>query len=297
MTAKPAIALVAVPGRRKRAVELAQEIERAGFAGIYCPTTGTDCMALAQAVAEATREIRVGTAVQPIYYRAPADLARHASFIQEVSGGRFELGIGVSHAPSREALGVTAGKPLGDTRAYVEAMRAAEPSAGPLPPIILAALRDKMLALSTEISQGAVWACASLRDVGPQMDRVPQTRRAGFFRGAVIPAVIDEDEAAAAGVIKTFLNGYLQLPNYRNYWKAAGYGEEMARVEAAIGRGETTGLADLVDEAFMRDIALYGRAARVRDGVDAWRAAGVDVPILVPASVRGGQATAVAEVI
>jgi alkanesulfonate monooxygenase SsuD/methylene tetrahydromethanopterin reductase-like flavin-dependent oxidoreductase (luciferase family) len=118
VTRMPAIHLAASPGRRLQVLEFAKEAETRGFAGVYCATAGAgDCVGLCQAIAQATHTIAMGTTIQPIYYRLPAELARGAAFIHEISGGRFRLGIGVSHAPAHAAHGVTVGKPLGDMRA------------------------------------------------------------------------------------------------------------------------------------------------------------------------------------
>jgi alkanesulfonate monooxygenase SsuD/methylene tetrahydromethanopterin reductase-like flavin-dependent oxidoreductase (luciferase family) len=297
MTRMPAIGLAASPGRRRQVIELAQEAEKRGFSGIYCPTAGGgDCVALCQAIAQATNTIAVGTSIQPIYFRLPAELARAAALIHELSGGRFRLGIGVSHAPSHAAHGVTVGKPLGDMRKYVEGLRAAEASTGPLPPIVLATLRSKMLALAAEIADGAVWACSSRSYMPRELAHVPAARReAGFFLGDMAPTVIDDDEKAAAAVVRRILTLYCQLPNYRNYWKEAGYVEEMAAIEAAIAAKETDRLPSLMSDRWLADNALFGSAKTVRDGIEAWFDAGITTPIIVPSSTGGGQAKAVAE--
>ena len=127
---------------------------------------------------------------------------------------------------------------------------------------------------------------------------IPAERRsAGFFVGDMIPTCIDDDRAAAAAVNRRTLSGYLMLPNYRNYWKEAGYVEEMAAVEAAIAAGEHERLPSLMSDRWLADCTLYGSAAEVRDGLDAWRAAGVTTPIVVPSSTRGGQPKAFEEVL
>jgi alkanesulfonate monooxygenase SsuD/methylene tetrahydromethanopterin reductase-like flavin-dependent oxidoreductase (luciferase family) len=293
----PAIGLAASPGRRLQVIELAKEAERRGFAGIYCATAGGgDCVALCQSIAQATHEIAVGASIQPIYYRLPAELARGAAFIHEISGGRFQLGIGVSHAPAHRAHGIQVGGPLSDMRAYVAALRAAEKTTGPLPPIVLASLRSRMLALAVEIGDGAVWACSSRSHMPTQLKLVPQARReTGFFLGDMAPTVIDADKQAAAAVMRRTLTGYVQLPNYRNYWKEAGYVEEMEAVEAAIARKEIDRLPSLMSDRWLADNGLYGSAAKVREGVEAWFDAGITTPIIVPSSTSGGQAKAVAE--
>jgi alkanesulfonate monooxygenase SsuD/methylene tetrahydromethanopterin reductase-like flavin-dependent oxidoreductase (luciferase family) len=297
MTRMPAIHLAASPGRRLQVIDLAKEAEQRGFPGIYCATAGAgDCVGLCQAIAHATNTIAMGTTIQPIYYRLPAELARSAAFIHEISGGRFRLGIGVSHAPAHAAHGVTVGKPLGDMRAYVAAMRAAAATTGPLPPIVLASLRSKMLALAVEIGDGAVWANGSRSHMPTQLKLVPQDRRdAGFFLGDMVPTVIDADEGAAKAVLKKTLTNYCRLPNYRNYWKEAGYVEEMAAVEAAIAAGDVDRLPGLMTDRWLADNTIFGSPTKVRDSIEAWFDAGITTPIIVPSSTSGGQARAVSE--
>ena len=118
----PALSLAAIPGRRNATIELATEIERRGFSGIYGPSLG-DSMALCQALAFATNEITFGTSIMPLYFRQVVDFASTASFIHETSGGRFRFGIGVSHGPMLESRGLKSGKPLSDTRQFVEDLR------------------------------------------------------------------------------------------------------------------------------------------------------------------------------
>ena len=129
----PAISLAAVRGRRQQTLDVAAEIERRGFTGIYCPSMG-DCVALCQGIASVTNEIIFGTSVQPIYFRNAEDLAATAAFIHEISDGRFRLGIGVTHGPVHQRLGITPGKPLADIREYVSAMQRASETHGELPP-------------------------------------------------------------------------------------------------------------------------------------------------------------------
>ena len=103
-------------------------------------------------------------------------MAITAGHLAEVSGGRFRLGLGVSHAPAMDRLGLATGKPLADIRSYVEGIRAAERPAGPLPPIWLATLRDKMLALAVEVADGAIWANASFSHMATQLADDPGRR-------------------------------------------------------------------------------------------------------------------------
>src|SRR5215467_10917716 len=170
----PALCLVAVPGRRRRTIELCQEAERRGFEGIYVSSPFGN-MSMCEAMAWNTRSIPFGTAIAPIYQRTIVDFAQSAAMMHEVSGGRFRLGIGVAHGPSHVRMGVTPGKPLADTRTFVGKMRSFE-GIGALPPIILAALRKRMVALAGEIAEGLIFANASRSHMRESLSVLPAAK-------------------------------------------------------------------------------------------------------------------------
>jgi alkanesulfonate monooxygenase SsuD/methylene tetrahydromethanopterin reductase-like flavin-dependent oxidoreductase (luciferase family) len=294
MSELPAVALAAVPGRRHATLELAREVERRGFGGIYCASFG-DGMALCEALALVTERIPFGTAIANLYTRHVADYAQHASFIHELSGGRFHFGVGVSHDAVNRRYGVATGRPLADTRRFAEAYAKAQ--AGEPAPLVLAALRRKMVALAGELAQGVVFANVARSHVPSSLAALPAAKRAdpGFFVGNMLPVCIADDRAAAAAKNRRTLQMYLGFPNYRSYWREAGYGDEMDRVEKALSAGERDRVHELVSERWLADVSLFGSAAEVRDGVAAWREAGVSTPILVPSSASGGQLKAFEE--
>ncbi|HVR28223.1 MAG TPA: LLM class flavin-dependent oxidoreductase, partial [Thermoanaerobaculia bacterium] len=289
MTRMPALSLAAVPGRRRRTLELARRIEELGFAGIYCPSVG-DGMALCQGIATVTRTIPFGTSIANIYTRHPLDFAATAAFVHELSEGRFRFGIGVSHGPAHERLGIVPGKPLAEIRRYVDELRAA-PGVGELPPIVLATLRDKMTALAGEIADGCVWANGSRSHMRHSLSLLPADKRSddAFFIGNMIPTCIHDDDARAAAVNRRTLTRYATLPNYRNYWKAAGYVEEMEGVERAIAAGEIDRIPEHLSDRWLADCTLFGPAAKVREDVERWFDTGMKTPILVPSSAEGNQ--------
>ncbi len=295
MGSKPAVSMAAMAGRRHATLEAAQEIERLGFAGIYCPSFG-DGVGLCEALALCTKEIPFGTAIASIYTRHPSDYALTATLIHELSRGRFRFGIGVSHAPVNSRLGVKTGKPTDDVRAFVDQLRKAAQRWGELPPLVLATLRKKMVQLSGEIAQGAVWANAARSHMEKSLSFLPDTARSTtFFIGNMIPTCIADDRRAAAAVMRKTLGGYVMLPNYQNYWIEAGYADEMHAIRRAIAAGEHDKIPSLMNEKWLSDCTLYGSVAQVRDGVEAWYAAGVTTPILVPSSTSGGQMQALQE--
>jgi alkanesulfonate monooxygenase SsuD/methylene tetrahydromethanopterin reductase-like flavin-dependent oxidoreductase (luciferase family) len=220
-----------------------------------------------------------------------------AAYLHEVSGGRFQFGIGVAHPPSHARMGVTPGKPLADIRGFVAKLRSFE-GIGGLPPIILAALRRRMVALAAEIADGVVFANACLSHISHALGVVPAARRddRNFFIGNRIRTCICDDEAEAKAILRRTVTNYALMPYYRNYWKEAGYVEEMTAIENAVAEGRTEDVPKYLPDRWLADCALYGQPAKIRDGVEAWRAAGVKTPILVPLSAEGDQNTAIRQV-
>ena len=292
----PGLCLIAVPGRRRRTIELCQETERRGFDGVYTPSPFGN-MSMCEALAWNTEKMPFGTAIAPIYQRTIVDFAQSAAMMHEISGGRFRLGIGIAHGPSHVRMGVTPGKPLGDTRSFIERFRAQD-GFGALPPIIVAALRKRMVALAGEMAEGVVFANASLSHMAESLSALPAAKRndPAFFIGNMIPTCISDDVEAAKAVNRRTLTNYGFLPNYRNYWKEAGYVEEMDAIEKAIAENRREDVPKYFSDKWLADNSLFCPAAKVRDGVAAWRAAGVHTPILVPSSAAGNQMKAVEEV-
>jgi len=296
MTQKPAVSLAAVAGRRQATLELAQRIEQEGFSGIYCPSFG-DGMGLCAALALVTHEIPFGTSIANIYTRHAADYAQTAALIHELSGGRFRFGIGISHGPTHQRLGLQVGQPLGDMRRFVNDLRVGAQQAGELPPITLATLRTRMLRLATDIAQGAVWANAARSHMPRSLSGLSaeEKRDDTFFIGNMIPTCITDDKVAAMAVLRRVLTGYVRLPNYQNYWIEAGYAEEMLAMRQALANNDMETLPQCMSERWLQDVTLYGSVAEVREGIEAWYDAGVKTLIVVPSSTQGNQMVAFQE--
>jgi alkanesulfonate monooxygenase SsuD/methylene tetrahydromethanopterin reductase-like flavin-dependent oxidoreductase (luciferase family) len=292
-SAMPALSVIGTPTKRNTILGLAAEAEQRGFAGLASPGIHGN-LALCGSLAHVTSTVPFWSSIQPIYHGHPVEVAVTAGHLHEVSGGRFRLGLGVSHQPAMNRLGISTGKPLHDMGEYVSAMRAASRASGPLPSIYLATLRDKMLDLALDIADGAIWANASRRYMPTQVARVRAAGRDGFFLANMVPTVIDADVEAARAVHRRTLAGYLTLPNYRNYWKQAGYEQEMTAIEAAVAEGDRDRLPSLMTDAWIDDCTISGSAQSVREQLDDWISLGV-LPIAVMSSTSGGQAVAIGE--
>ena len=295
MTRLPAVSLAAVPGRRAKTVEVAQVLEEKGFPGIYGPSLG-DSLSLCNAIALSTKSIEIGTSITPIYTRNVMDFAQTAGFLHEISNGRFRFGVGVSHAPAMNRMGITQGKPLADMRNFVEELKAV-PRVGDMPPIILATLRKKMIQLAEEVGDGMVFANGARSHMGDSLSVLTdESRQNGdFFIGNMIPTCISDDKEAAAAVNRKTLTSYAFLPNYRNYWKEAGYEQEMTDVEDALQKQDLDRVPECLSDKWLADTTLFGSATEVRDGIEAWFDSGIKTPIIVPSSASGGQMQAIDE--
>jgi hypothetical protein len=112
----------------------------------------------------------------------------------------------------------------------------------------------------------------------------------------MLPTCISDDTEAAKAVCRKNLIHYAFLPNYRNYWKEAGYVEEMTEIERAIAEDRRDDVPNYLTDRWLADVSLFGPAAKVREGVEAWQAAGVSTPVVVPSSASGGQLKALEEI-
>ena len=254
---------------------------------------------LLAAYAAATTRVGLGNGVVPIYPRHPVAMAQAASTLNEVSGGRFRLGIGVSHKNAMEAmLGLRLVEPLAIMREYVAVLRGALgagsefegrhyrvrwslalPKRPPAPPIYLAALSVKMLELAGEIADGVIlWLCppAYVRDVAlPALER--GRRRAGkpltgFEIVAAVPLAVTDDRAAAMAAFRAELTRYVEQPFYRAMLQAAGLGDGVA----AFDRDRR------VPDALAEALGGIGDARAARAYVEAYRKAGVTLPAVRP---------------
>ncbi len=166
----------------------AQRVEGWGYAALWLPESrGRNVLAHSAWLLANTSELIIAPGIANIYARDPMAMANGQRGLNEQSGGRFLLGIGVSHAPTVTGLrGHTYGKPVATMRAYLEAMHAA-PYLAPDPPerplTILAALGPRMMALSGELADAEKARSAARQALAPYMrldNYVNNWRRLGF---------------------------------------------------------------------------------------------------------------------
>jgi probable F420-dependent oxidoreductase len=204
--------------------QLAQRIEGWGYGALWIPeAAGREVLSSAAWLLARTGRLVVASGIANIYARDALAAASAQKGLNEQSGDRFLLGLGVSHAPLVKNLRQhDYGKPVATMRAYLQAMAAAPYwSVPPLAPpmTVLAALGPKMLELSAELADGA-----HPYNVPPEHTR---EARAILGKGKLLcveqGVMLETDASQARAIARKFLNRYLGLPNYVNNWKRLGF--------------------------------------------------------------------------
>ncbi len=264
--------------------EHVQRIERLGYGAVWFPEAiGREPFATAAFILNHTETLIAATGIMNIYGRDPTVTAMGQQTLAEMSGGRFLLGLGVSHSFFVEARGHTYGKPLGAMREYLAALRqchtgisitrnlavegfapqtvgrgslgAITTELGELP-VVIAALGPKMNALAAELAQGShpynttpehTRRCRAI--LGPEVWLCPMQR-----------VCLTTDARRARQVGRQILAMYLTLPNYRNMLIDCGY------TDADFDNGGSDRLID--------QLLGWGDEARIRAHVQAHLDAG-----------------------
>jgi alkanesulfonate monooxygenase SsuD/methylene tetrahydromethanopterin reductase-like flavin-dependent oxidoreductase (luciferase family) len=258
-------------------VELA---ERLGYESANVThIAGRDSITVLMAYAARSERLLLGTGVTPIYSRTPVATAQSFATLDEISGGRAIIGLGISHRPVVEAwYGQKIEKPLREMREYVGVVRAIlrgeEPPQGerfgssfrfmgyqPRPdiPIYLAGLAPGMLRLAGEIADGVIlWLCAPgyIRDV--VVPTVAEGRAKagkspeGFDIVAAVPSAVTSDPDQAKAQLRSELIPYFSLPFYRKMIELSGYGDDLAGFDREG--------VDAISDGFLSDLAAIGTA-------------------------------------
>jgi len=304
----------------EQAIARVQRAEELGYEAAYVThIAGRESLTVVTAYAMRTSRIRVGTGVVPIYTRTPATMAQTAWTIDDLSEGRLNLGLGVSHRPVVEGWhGQTIDRPVAEMREYVSIVRAilrgeAPPSDGakwrtgfqlsgldPRPdvPIYVAALSPGMLRLAGEIADGVIlWLCTPpyIRDVVIPAVREGRERAGKPFEGfdvvAAVPAGAVADPADAHASMRRELLPYFGLPFYRAMLERSGFGDEIAAFDAAAGAGDGEAMQQAISTRFIDTLAAIGDADAVRAGVQRYADAGATSPCIGPISKTDFDAT------
>lgn len=274
------------------AVQRVEHAERLGYESAFVThIAGRDSLAVLMAYASRTERIRLGTGVLPIYSRTPAATAQTAATVDEFSGGRMVLGIGVSHRVTVENwYGQEIGRPVREMREYVGALRAMfagedpphgerfptrfrfmgyEPRADI--PVYVAALSPAMLRLAGEVADGVMlWLCTPsyirevvVPEVAKGRERAGRPLE-GFDVVAAVPSAVTAEPDEARDKLRGELVPYFNLPFYRAMIERSGFEEEVEAAQAS--------------DRFIDTLAAIGSPEDVVAGVERYLDAGATSP-------------------
>jgi alkanesulfonate monooxygenase SsuD/methylene tetrahydromethanopterin reductase-like flavin-dependent oxidoreductase (luciferase family) len=290
------------------AVERVKLAESLGYESVYVThVAGRESLTVLSVYAQQTTRIRVGTGVVPIYTRTPATMAQTAATIDELSGGRLTLGLGVSHRPVVEGWhGQTIDRPVAEMREYASIVRAIlrgeDPPAGekwqtgfhllgietrPALPLYIAALSPAMLRLAGEIADGVIlWLCNPRYIAEVVIPEVTAGREKaglgleGFDIVAAVPGAATDRPAEAFDAMRRDLIPYFGLPFYRAMIERTGFDADIAAYDAAAGNLEAMQAA--ISDGFLEELTAVGEDSQVREGLERYRSAGATSPCLGP---------------
>lgn len=260
----------------------ARAAEAAGYDTFWTQeSAGRDPFALLGGLASVTDRIGLGVGIAIIYGRDPVAMRAGAATVHELSGGRMLLGVGASHRDTvAEVRGHRYGPPLTAMSEFLAAYHAA-PYRGPephgAPPLLVAALRRRMLRLAAEWADGAFPYLVPMGYLPEARTRLDEAAaRAGRPRPRLVVSLaclLQADPGAARTAARRYLDRYLGLPNYLASLAEAGFSAaELAR----------PGSDRLVDA-----LVAWGDAARVRGRLRAMLEAGADQVALIPLTAEG----------
>lgn len=255
------------------AAAAAQRIESMGYGTLWIPeTVGKSPVALSSWLLANTETLNLATGIINIYHREPGVTAAAQMTLAEQSGGRFLLGMGVSHKPLVEGVrGLEYGPPVATMRSYLEKMAASPYTAikpGESPPTVIAALGPKMLELAASSTTGA----------HPYFTDPGHTRMARDVMGPEAwlcveqKVILETDPARAREVARPVAQIYNRLPNYRNNWLRMGLTEDDI---------------DNVSDRFIDTTFAWGSADSIRDRVQAHLDAGASHVCIQPVHPQG----------
>jgi alkanesulfonate monooxygenase SsuD/methylene tetrahydromethanopterin reductase-like flavin-dependent oxidoreductase (luciferase family) len=283
-----------IPGAGWRASDItavAREAEDAGFDSIFAAEVNNDALATTLLMGEATRQIKVGTWIASIHMRHSYACAKAAELIADATGGRMILGLGTSHRPVNSALNVEMPSAVVALRRYATEvagwLRGEGPTThlpqqpAPVPvPIYLAAMTSPTVELAGELADGVMpfmWSAARVTrsKVWAARGRTNAPGRAPLDVAHGIPTFIGDDLGAVREAARANLALFTTFPFYQRMFRASGFAEEAAKAEAGTG-------GDSLSDRMLDAICLIGPISRCREQLAAFRAAGVDLPILSP---------------
>ncbi len=288
-------------------VHLGQRAEESGFDWLMVPEgiEANDAMLCCYILATATSRVRIATNVANIYLREPSLCAVAAATIQQASQGRFILGIGPSHRPVLQGLGIEMGNARDHLRKYTIGLRRSfsgerAKSLGirfPHPaepvPIYFGALTLETVRMAGEMADGLLLVHCTAQRLSQVIGAARDSARSHGRRPDIVTVAtsaqvyLHEDIRLAKEAARAGMALYMGLPYYNRLLRLSGFEAEADAGAKAWEKGDRTALAAAASDRLLDAITLYGPASRCRERLEALAATGVDVIGIMPGAVGG----------
>ncbi|HEX4306422.1 MAG TPA: LLM class flavin-dependent oxidoreductase [Solirubrobacterales bacterium] len=274
--------------------EYVKRAEAAGYTDLWTgETAGPDGFTPLALSAAWTEKVRLGTGIVGVFQRGPALLAQEAAALADASEGRFVLGIGSSSDRIIEGWnGIPFEKPLSKVRETLEFLRVAlagertesrfklETKPEHEVPIVLAALRGKMLQLAVEKADGAFTNFLPLSGL-PQVVEGVKGAPEGFellCRFFLLPGPREEVEPLA----RFMFSSYITVPVYTEFYRWLGWGEQIQpMLDAWDARDRQKAAAEAPWEA-IEQMFIFGTPEEMKERLEQFVSGGITTPILTP---------------
>jgi probable F420-dependent oxidoreductase len=278
--------------------ELIERLPDLGYTDVWsAETAGADAFTPLALASQWAPQLRLGTAIVPVYTRGPGLLAMSAATLAELAPGRFVLGIGASSPVIVESWNAQAfDRPFARSRDTLRFLRSAlagekvseeyetfsvgkfrlERPPVPPPSIMLAALRPGMLRLAAKEADGAITNWLAAADV----PKVRGEIGAGVELAARIFVCPTEDAAAARGLGRMLISSYLTVPVYAAFHDWLGRGEALAPMHEAWAAGDRKRANAVIPDAVVDDLIVHGSIDECREKVQAYVDNGLNTPII-----------------
>jgi probable F420-dependent oxidoreductase len=268
--------------------------EALGYTDLWSgETAGPDGFTPLAVAAADTERIRLGTGIVGVFQRGPALLAQEAAALASAAPGRFVLGIGASSDRIVEGWnGIPFERPLAkveETLGFLRTALAGErtetrfklenPPTEPVP-IVLAALRGKMLRLAVERSDGAFTnflPISGLPKVVAQLDGAAEDFDL-LCRFFCIPGEREQVEPLARGMF----SAYITVPVYEKFYRWLGYGEQIDPMVDAWKAGDRQAAAAAAPWELIEEMFIFGSPEQMKERLAAFVEGGITTPVLTP---------------